>query len=153
MTANTIPEYDHDLIAYYMAGADSRHLSDVLMREIYLRDNGTCQKCLRAVGPRAVHFDHIVPWSVDGETVPWNLQVLCESCNRAKGNRMDDQDNRKRVELGEFFWSLHVLRWAITEHANTDPTSRGDDWKPNLDRMIADTEEILDLIKKRLESG
>lgn len=91
--------YDHNQVARYLEGADSRHVSDALMREIYLRDDGTCQKCSRAVGPRAVHFDHIIPWSEDGDTVPWNLQVLCEPCNLAKGNRMDHQDHEKLAEL------------------------------------------------------
>jgi hypothetical protein len=115
-------------MARYLEGANSRHVSDALMREIYLRDNGTCQKCFRAVGPRAAHFDHIIPWSQDGDTVPWNLQILCEPCNLAKGNRMDDQDWEKFWELDAITWVLHTLRYIFIECA-PDLASLDDDQK------------------------
>ena len=31
-------------------------------------------------------MDHVVPWSLGGETVIENLQVLCEQCNVGKSN-------------------------------------------------------------------
>ncbi|MCY3581783.1 MAG: DUF262 domain-containing protein [Chloroflexi bacterium] len=61
--------------------------------EIYLRDNGLCQVCLAAdlsekesrVTWSEFHADHIEPWIKGGETKPWNGQVLCSTCNLAKG--------------------------------------------------------------------
>lgn len=141
------PPYDHGQIARYMEGADSRHVSDVLMREIYLRDNGACQKCARVVGPRAVHFDHITPWSEDGPTVPWNLQVLCESCNRAKGNRMDDQDREKRAELSAAIWSVYALRYAVIECARSDPARLDDTWISAARQAVAALRRELDEIE------
>ena len=34
-------------------------------------------------------IDHIVPVSKGGETVPWNLQVLCYKCNAEKGAKIE----------------------------------------------------------------
>ena len=36
------------------------------------------------------HIDHIHPWNKGGETVLENLQLLCESCNLKKGDRVDE---------------------------------------------------------------
>lgn len=30
--------------------------------------------------------DHIIPGSVGGPTLPWNLQTMCTNCNQKKGN-------------------------------------------------------------------
>jgi hypothetical protein len=140
--------YDHSQIACYMEGAGSRHVSDAMMREIYLRDNGTCQKCSRTVGPRVVHFDHIIPWSEDGPTVPWNLQILCESCNRAKGNCMDDQDYEKLAELSAIIWSLYALKYVLTEYAPRDFASLNDTWKSVVRRVVRDVRDTLDDIER-----
>jgi len=128
-----------------MEGARSRHVSDVLMREIYLRDNGTCQKCSRAVGPRAAHFDHIIPWSEDGDTVPWNLQILCESCNFAKGNRMDGQDYKKLWELGAIIWIVHALLYRLDAPGLfANPSER----KSAVRSVLLDLKEMADDIER-----
>ncbi|MCI5815572.1 HNH endonuclease [Ruminococcus sp.] len=33
-----------------------------------------------------LHIDHIIPWSMGGETVIDNLQTLCSDCNLGKSN-------------------------------------------------------------------
>jgi hypothetical protein len=51
---------------------------------VFLRDGGHCQLC------GAVHnleIAHIIPLSRGGSNTPQNLQVLCATCNRRKGNR------------------------------------------------------------------
>jgi hypothetical protein len=148
--------YDHSQMARYMEGARSRHVSDALMREIYLRDNGTCQKCSRAVGPRAAHFDHIIPWSEDGDTVPWNLQVLCESCNLAKGNRMDDQDYEKLAELDAITWMLYALMCITTEQVKYIRGLPGldDDTRQSAVRgVVQDARDLLEDLESRLPEG
>lgn len=60
------------------------------------RDRFTCCACGRspATCPGVVlHIDHVTPWSKGGETVPENLQTLCEVCNIGKSNlSMHDND-------------------------------------------------------------
>ncbi len=53
-----------------------------------MRDGNKCRICgvECSGGLHNIHFDHIIPWSKGGETVLENLQVLCSSCNEAKGN-------------------------------------------------------------------
>ena len=56
-----------------------------LRSEIWRRDGGQCSKC----GSRErLQFDHIIPVSKGGNTTAQNLQLLCQSCNLSKGNRI-----------------------------------------------------------------
>lgn len=49
---------------------------------VFQRDNG---KCVRCGSGTELQIDHIIPVSLGGASTPENLQVLCGSCNRAKG--------------------------------------------------------------------
>lgn len=61
-----------------------------LRRQIAERDNYTCQKCGRYMPDGfGLEIDHIVPVSKGGETIPWNLQVLCYKCNAEKGAKIE----------------------------------------------------------------
>ena len=61
-----------------------------LRKQIMERDNYTCQKCGRYMPDGfGLEIDHIVPVSKGGETVPWNLQVLCCDCNRKKNAKIE----------------------------------------------------------------
>lgn len=56
-----------------------------VQREVWQRDGGRCVEC----GTREkLCFDHIVPFSRGGSNTVRNLQLLCEGCNGAKGNRI-----------------------------------------------------------------
>ena len=53
------------------------------------RDDFKCRICgtSPALKPGMIlEVDHIVPWTVGGETVMENLQTLCEPCNGGKSN-------------------------------------------------------------------
>lgn len=53
---------------------------------IYLRDNGTCQYCYKAIGPREATLDHVLPTSLGGKTTWENCCTACGPCNANKGN-------------------------------------------------------------------
>jgi hypothetical protein len=56
-----------------------------VQREVWRRDQGRCVQC----GSRErLHFDHIVPVSRGGSSTARNIQLLCETCNLTKGNRI-----------------------------------------------------------------
>lgn len=55
------------------------------------RDNFSCRAC--GASPAltqglSLHIDHIIAWSIGGETVDENLQTLCEQCNLGKSNAL-----------------------------------------------------------------
>ena len=54
------------------------------IREQIIRRDGCCQQC---GAEEKLSVDHIVPRSLGGDDNPSNLQVLCSSCNSAKGGR------------------------------------------------------------------
>ncbi len=56
-----------------------------IMNQVWNRDGGACVEC----GSREnLEFDHIIPVSKGGATTYRNLQILCQSCNRKKSNKI-----------------------------------------------------------------
>jgi hypothetical protein len=53
--------------------------------EVWRRDEGKCVVCN---SKENLEFDHIVPFSKGGSNTARNLQLLCESCNRSKSDRI-----------------------------------------------------------------
>lgn len=53
---------------------------------IYYRDNNVCQICQKDLSFNESEFDHIKSWSKGGKTIVSNGQLLCQTCNRQKGN-------------------------------------------------------------------
>lgn len=52
---------------------------------VWNRDNGKCVKCGTN---QNLAFDHIIPHSLGGSNSRRNLQLLCDSCNSKKGNKV-----------------------------------------------------------------
>ena len=60
-------------------------ISEDVRNEIWRRDQGRCVRC----GSRErLEFDHIVPVSRGGANTVRNIELLCESCNRSKGDSL-----------------------------------------------------------------
>jgi len=54
-------------------------------RAVWIRDRGACARC----GNRErLEFDHIVPVSRGGSSTERNVELLCERCNRTKGDSL-----------------------------------------------------------------
>ena len=65
---------------------------------VFQRDNFKCCACgaSPATDPSVqLHVDHVIPWSMGGETVMDNLQTLCSKCNIGKGNTMKLVNNEQ----------------------------------------------------------
>lgn len=66
-----------------------RNISERQRFRILVRDGFRCMSCgatpLATVGVE-LHVDHVLPWSLGGETVDENLQTKCKQCNLGKGN-------------------------------------------------------------------
>ena len=52
---------------------------------VWRRDGGNCVRC----GSRErLEYDHIIPISRGGSNTARNIELLCENCNRSKGDRI-----------------------------------------------------------------
>jgi hypothetical protein len=54
-------------------------------REVWRRDNGHCVKCN---SQEKLEFDHIIPIIKGGSNTARNIQLLCQKCNRKKGEEI-----------------------------------------------------------------
>ncbi|MGO4615405.1 TerD family protein [Nocardia sp. 2YAB30] len=64
---------------------DTRSIPQEVKAEVWQRDGGKCVEC---GDEHYLEFDHVIPLSRGGATSAANLQILCRSCNRAKGARI-----------------------------------------------------------------
>ncbi len=64
-------------------------------KNVYLRDAGQCQYCLRSIERREATFDHVLPRSRGGRTTWDNVVVACFACNQKKGSRMPAEAGMK----------------------------------------------------------
>lgn len=60
-------------------------IPEKVRNEVWRRDEG---KCVRCGSREKLEFDHIIPISKGGSNTARNIELLCESCNRKKSNRI-----------------------------------------------------------------
>lgn len=60
-------------------------------RNIFLRDDYTCQYCGTKPGKENLTIDHVVPRSKGGRSTWENVTLACIVCNSRKGDRTPDQ--------------------------------------------------------------
>jgi 5-methylcytosine-specific restriction endonuclease McrA len=60
-------------------------------RNVYLRDEHTCQYCGRQFRDEELNLDHVVPRDVGGKTNWENNVTACVRCNSRKANRLPEQ--------------------------------------------------------------
>jgi hypothetical protein len=63
----------------------SRRIPEGVKNAVWNRDNGCCVYCGSSIN---IEFDHIIPFSKGGANTFKNIQILCQSCNRAKSNKI-----------------------------------------------------------------
>ena len=60
-------------------------------RNVYLRDQHTCQYCGRRFAEEELNLDHVVPRDRGGVTSWENIVTACVRCNSRKANRLPEQ--------------------------------------------------------------
>jgi hypothetical protein len=72
-------------------------------KNIYIRDNYTCQYCNQIFDTSYLTYDHVVPkskWDRNYSPTNWtNIVTACVNCNRKKKNRTPAQANMKLQNL------------------------------------------------------
>jgi 5-methylcytosine-specific restriction endonuclease McrA len=67
----------------------SRHISALVKREVWNRDNGKCQNC---GSHQQVEYDHSLPFSWGGKHLASNIRLLCRPCNLRAGVKAFGKD-------------------------------------------------------------
>jgi 5-methylcytosine-specific restriction endonuclease McrA len=62
-------------------------------KNIYLRDNYTCQYCGRQLPTHHLTWDHVLPRSRGGKNTWTNLVTSCQPCNRRKDDLTPEEAN------------------------------------------------------------
>ena len=62
-----------------------RYLSPKVRHKVWHRDHGRCVEC---GSQNNLQFDYIIPFSKGGSNAAENIQILCESCNKKKSNKI-----------------------------------------------------------------
>lgn len=64
---------------------NDRYISSQVKNDVWRRDRGRCSQC---GSNEKLEYDHIIPFSKGGSNTARNIQLLCESCNRMKNNKI-----------------------------------------------------------------
>ena len=64
----------------------SRVISSDVKRAVWDRDEGMCVTCKSTT---YLEYDHVIPFSKGGSNSIENIQILCRSCNLAKGANIE----------------------------------------------------------------
>lgn len=83
------------LFSFY-GSSQSRYISVTTKKIVYARDGGVCQCCGSS---QNLEYDHIIPYSCGGTSIPSNIQLLCRKCNRSKSNSCYCKIHQKKVGI------------------------------------------------------
>jgi len=62
-------------------------------RNVFLRDQFTCQYCTRVLPEGQLNLDHVMPRAKGGRTTWENIVTSCVRCNTRKGNKLTHEAN------------------------------------------------------------
>jgi 5-methylcytosine-specific restriction endonuclease McrA len=95
-------------------------------RNIFLRDNFTCQYCGRKAPKDELTIDHVIPRSRGGKSTWINVVLACSTCNSRKGSRLVSETTLKLLSKPK------KPHWLITCRKFFTPAKK-DVWEKFID--------------------
>lgn len=97
----------------------NRHSVKFSRKNLFLRDNNTCQYCGKKYLPHKLTYDHVIPkskWNSNKSATSWeNIVTACNFCNRKKGDKTPEQANMKLLSIPRKpSFSYKFLPWYDT---------------------------------------
>lgn len=78
----------------------TRENIELSIRQQIIKDQlGKCSYCKRDITLENSHADHIIPWTLVGDELEDNIQMLCPDCNKKKSDRIDFDFLRVFLEI------------------------------------------------------
>lgn len=102
-------------------------------RNLFARDDNTCQYCGKRFPSSELSLDHVIPRSQSGPTTWENVVCACHRCNVKKGGRTPEQAGVRLVRPAEKPRRNPVIRMKLSD-------GRYASWKQFLDNAYWDVE-------------
>lgn len=96
-----------DVIALTVVAPATLHVTPTMRRRIATRDGGECQYCGRT--DARLIAEHVIPASMGGVALPFNLVAACQSCNTRKRGRTWIPRNLNAITAEHPEWRERVL--------------------------------------------
>jgi len=94
----------------------AKHYVKFNRRNIYQRDNFTCQYCGKVLPRNELTIDHVIPRSRGAKSNWQNVVLACIQCNADKGDRLPKECAMNPMrEPREPHWSMLMYRPLIEE--------------------------------------
>lgn len=79
------------------------HYVNFSRKNLFIRDNFTCQYCGYQFSANQLTYDHVIPrskWSYKEPPTSWtNVVTACQNCNRKKANKTPQQANMQMLSV------------------------------------------------------
>ena len=102
-------------------------------RNLFARDDSTCQYCGKRFPTPELSLDHVIPRSQDGATTWENVVCACHTCNVKKGCRTPQQAGLRLIRLPVKPRRNPVIRMKLSD-------GRYASWRQFLDNAYWDVE-------------
>lgn len=98
----------------------------VSRKNLYARDNYTCQYCGKELPAKDLTLDHVVPRSRGGLSRWENLVACCKSCNHTKGDRTPEEAGMALLRVPRAL-TIHTSRGMLRQAGHSEES-----WKKYL---------------------
>lgn len=102
-------------------------------RNVYKRDNGTCQYCGTEISFGKMTIDHVNPRALGGKTNWTNIVTCCKKCNTVKDCITLEKSGMKLINFPEVPYAEATVQKTLFERlkakTNENIDTLTDDWK------------------------